>query len=163
MRNLKNSLAALLLAVLAIVLTILIVSTGCTAAESNQKPEAPKNHATTLDSVIADEWEEVTSEVADTLKNNDNLPQYDWPKSCNHNHLNDLMADDPNVDNIETQILWHYHFHNCLDKNSDGEIDDDQHPELYPKKYGTYISPKSIQDLFNNYDDFDWGDQECGE
>ena len=52
-----------------------------------------------------------------------------------------LMEEDPNIDNYDTQVLWHEYFHIVLDQNDDGYVDDNQRPELYPKGYGSYVIP----------------------
>ena len=82
MRNLKTSLAALFISAIVIILTILIVSTGCvnTQCESHRKPEAPKNHATTLDSVIAEDGERGKLLSSDTV----------WIFDCNKEQLEEL-------------------------------------------------------------------------
>ena len=50
----RDSISILAIVALVIFLTMLIVSTGCDhSCESHRKPEAPKNLAPTLDSVIA--------------------------------------------------------------------------------------------------------------
>ncbi len=54
----RDSISILAIVALVIFLTMLIVSTGCDhSCESHRKPEAPKNLAPTLDSVIAVESE----------------------------------------------------------------------------------------------------------
>lgn len=54
----KDSISFLLAFAIVFFITMLIMLTGCQMApDPNQKPEAPKNHAPTLDSVIAVESE----------------------------------------------------------------------------------------------------------
>ncbi len=179
MRNLKKSLAALFISALVIILTMLIVSTGCVHAQTcdiDRKPEAPKNLAPTLDSVIADS-------VGTCYTFNDYFNDYldiDGDGEidvCDHDRLSEHMDEDPKVKNLITQCLWYKHFHTCLDKNSDGLIDDDQYPELYPKRYGTYVNPNDIpqqityhgkegKSEFGEYqptDNFDWDQGYCGD
>ena len=57
---------AFLIIAFALFLTMLIMTTGC-APNSNQKPEAPKNHAPTLDSVIAVDWDTILSKDPDMM------------------------------------------------------------------------------------------------
>ena len=81
MRNLKKSLAVLFISAIVIILTMLIVSTGCNhACESHRKPEAPKNHATTLGSVIAEDGERGKLLSSDTV----------WIFDCNKEQLEEL-------------------------------------------------------------------------
>ncbi len=60
--------AVFLMIAFVLFLTMLIMTTGCShTCESHRKPEAPKNHAPTLDSVIAADWDTILSKDPDMM------------------------------------------------------------------------------------------------